>query len=281
MNRRNHFTKEDIAAFAPAEKVGIVATINDDNIPHLSLLTSIMAHGENTVTIGEFCRGVSKTYMQKKNNISFALLTMDKRLWRGRARWTELKQEGPEYEIYNQQPMFRYNTYFGINTVHYLDLLEIEGPESLPIWKIITSAIKTKLAKGGASTAPEEQVMKDFAVNLFNKLDSLKFLSWMGDEGFPVIIPIIQCQASDTGRLFFHPGPYGEELNRIADGSEVTVFGLTMQMEDVLVRGTYRAPKRYRGIRGAAVDISWVYNSMPPNHGQIYPKVPLETVTEF
>ena len=29
------------------------------------------------------------------------------------------------------------------------------------------------------------------------------------------------------------------------------------------------------------VDIEWVYNSMPPAHGQIYPEVPLEPVIEF
>jgi hypothetical protein len=29
------------------------------------------------------------------------------------------------------------------------------------------------------------------------------------------------------------------------------------------------------------LDIDWVYNSMPPSHGQIYPEVELEAVTDF
>jgi hypothetical protein len=61
----------------------------------------------------------------------------------------------------------------------------------------------------------------------------------------------------------------------------VTVFCLTMQMEDVLARGTFNGYSRYRGITLGTLDIDWVYNSMPPNHGRIYPPVPLERVVNF
>jgi len=281
MNTRDYLTAEDITAFTPAEKVGIVATVNDDNLPHISLLTSLMGEKEKMLTIGEFSTGLSKGYMTRNKKIAFALLTMDKHLWRGRAIWNHLSKEGPRYEEYNQQPMFRYNTYFGINTVHYLDLVDIEGPAPLPMGGIIASAVKTIAAKGGAAAKGKETILKPFALELFNKLDAMKFLAAIDDEGFPFIIPVIQCQAADTGHLFFHPGPFGHELDKIAEGTPVALFGLTMQMEDVLVRGTYRTPKRYRGIKGAVIDIDWVYNSMPPNHGQIYPKVPLEAVKEF
>ena len=74
---------------------------------------------------------------------------------------------------------------------------------------------------------------------------------------------------------------YGEELQHILPGQTVAVFGLTMKMEDVLVRGTFNGVKRLRGIQTGSVDIGWVYNSMPPCHGQIYPPVTLEPVTEF
>jgi hypothetical protein len=51
-------------------------------------------------------------------------------------------------------------------------------------------------------------------------------------------------------------------------------------MQSVLVRGAFS------GLRGrlppsGAVAVDWVYNSMPPGHGQIYPPVPLEEVRDF
>jgi len=56
---------------------------------------------------------------------------------------------------------------------------------------------------------------------------------------------------------------------------------MTMGIEDVLVRGPFSGFKRYRGLPLGTVDIEWVYNSMPPCHGQIYPQVALKPVTEF
>ena len=41
----------------------------------------------------------------------------------------------------------------------------------------------------------------------------------------------------------------------------------------MLVRGTFRGFRRYRAVSLGTVDIEWVYNSMPPAHGQIYPEV--------
>lgn len=281
MTIRNNFTEAEMKAFAPAEKLGIISTVTPEGLPHLTLLTSVMTAKPNQLIVGEFCKGKSKEYMQQSAKIGFAILTLDKKLWRGKAQWTHLKKEGPEYEIYNNQPMFRYNTYFGINTVHYFDLKETTEGSSLPLFSIVQSTLLTKLAKGGSAKGSADRVLSCFGEKLFNGLDSIKFLSFIGDDGFPVIIPAIQCQAADSSRLAFHPGAFGDELNMLKPGMKIAMFGLTMQMEDVLVRGIFSGYSRYRGINLGALDIDWVYNSMPPNHGQIYPPVPLKRVVNF
>ncbi len=281
MTTKKSFTETDMKAFAPSEKVGIIATVTPEGLPHLSLLTSVMAVKPDQLIIGEFCKGVSKDYMQRTRKIGFAILTLDKKLWRGFALWTHLQKEGPEYEIYNQQPMFRYNTYFGINTVHYLDLIYTTPGRALPLRSVVGSALLTKLAKGSAAKAGAKRVLTYFGEHLFNGLESLKFLSFIGEDGFPVIIPVIQCQAADASRLAFHPGAFGDELTLLKPGMTVSVFCLTMQMEDVLVRGIFNGYARHRGVKLGTMDIDWVYNAMPPNHGQIYPPVPLQRVVNF
>ena len=177
--------------------------------------------------------------------------------------------------------MFRYNTYFGINTVHYFDLKETTDGRTLPLASVVKSALLTKMAKSSAAKRNSERVLSYFGENLFNGLDSIKFLSFIGNDGYPVIIPVIQCQAADSRRLAFHPGAFGAELNMLKPGMTVAVFCLTMQMEDVLVRGIFNGYLRYRGVKLGTLDINWVYNSMPPNHGRIYPPVPLERVVNF
>ena len=281
MTTRKTFTENEIKTFAPAEKIGLVACTNPDGNIHMTLITSIMAASPRQLTLGQFCSGLSKWYMQEKPNLGFLIMSMNKRLWRGKARWTHKRSEGPEYEFYNNQPMFRYNTYFGINTVHYLDLLETTAEEKLPMTAIIPAAMITRLTKGAAATGKNTPILKPFAEDLFNRLDSLKFLACFGDDGFPRIIPIIQCQAADSRRLVFSCQPFHAELQTIAANTTIAIFGLNLKMQSVLVRGIFQGFHRHRGARLGVLDIDWVYNSMPPSHGQIFPELKLEPVRAF
>jgi len=281
MKTKTSFSAQEMKAFEPAEKIGLVACVNPDGLPHISLITSIMAPRPDQITLGQFCMGLSKQYIQQNPNVAFLIMTLDKKMWRGRARWTHLKKEGPEYERYNEIPMFRYNTYFGINTVHYLDLIETTARQDLPMPKIILSALLTRLAKAGAGSGLEDRILKPFAEDLFNRLDALKFIAYVGQEEFPVIVPVIQCQAADSRRLAFSPLAFKDELMQIPKATPLAVFGLTMGMEDVLVRGTFRGYHRTTGLNLGTIDVEWVYNSMPPAHGQIYPEVELKPVRDF
>jgi hypothetical protein len=281
MEIKKSFNESEIKSFSKSEKIGIVATINPDGLPHVTLITSIQAIAPEKMTLGEFCKGESKSHIQKNPKIGFLIMTLSKELSRGKAIWTHLKKEGPEYEMYNNQPMFRYNTYFGINTVHYLDLIETSVLEPLPMSKIVKGALQTIFAKGSRKSGVNEKILSHFAETLFNKLDSLKFISYIGRDGFPVIFPVIQAQASDSRTISFAPSAYQDDIAKIPDGADVAVFCIALSMEDVLIRGKYHAPERSRGIKLASVDINWVYNSMAPNHRQIYPEVPLAAVENF
>ncbi len=281
VNTRDAFTEDDMRAFEPTEKIGLVASMNPDGLPHITLITTMQATNPKQLILGQFSIGLSKQYIQENNNIAFLIMTLDRSMWRGKARWTHLAKDGPEYEMLNRKPMFRYNTYFGINTVHYLDLIETSARESLPMPGIILAALLTKFSKGGAQTSIEERILNPFGEGIFNQLDSLKFISYIGDDGYPKLIPLIQCQAADSRRLAFSPLVYGDELRAIPQGKEVAVFGMTMGMEDILIRGTFRGFKSRRFIELGTIDIEWVYNSMPPAHGQIYPEVDIKSVTHF
>ena len=279
--KKNSFSQAEIDTFKPAEKIGLVASVNPEGKVHITLITSIMASGPQQMTLGQFCNGRGKWYIQENNKLSFLIMTLDRQLWRGRARWTHKRFDGPEYEIYNEQPMFRYNTYFGINTVHYLDLVDTTGQAPLPMGRIIPAAVFTMLARGAAKSHKSQRILKPFAEKLFNGLSSLKFLSYLRSDGFPAIIPVIQCQAADSTRLVFSSFAFQDELAEIPAGAEVAVHCLNLQMQSVLIRGTFNGFQRHRLFKVGTIDIDWVYNSMPPIHEQIYPEIKLKPVVDF
>ncbi len=281
MKSRHEFLQNEIEKFLPNEKIGLIATKNREGLPHISLITSLLALSPRRMAFGEFSNGLSKKHVAERPETGFLIMTMDRKMWRGKARWTGSKREGDEYVMFNEKPMFRYNTYFGINTVHYLDLVETTAEEALPLGAVARGALLTRLAKGGAATGKPDRILRTRGQEMFNDLATLKFLAYVGDDGFPALIPVIQCQAADSRRLAFTASAYGDELAGIPRGKVTAVFALTLKMEDLLVRGTYNGITRTRGIKIGTLDIDWVYNSMPPAHGQVYPEVPLSPVTSF
>lgn len=275
------FSNEDILAFEPAMKIGLLATVTPEGLPHLTMISSLKAGSDATLTWGQFTEGVSKQYVHNNPKTAFLIMTLDKRVWRGKARWTHAAQGGPEYEWYNNVPMFRYNAYFGIHTVHFMDLLGHTGQQPLPMNAIIAAAIQSVLASKLLGRRADQPVMNLWTRTLFNKLDNLKFLAWVNEDGYPWIIPVIQAQAKDSQHLVISTGAFGDELAILPPGIPVAVLGLALTMEDVLVRGKYLGIERRAGMRCAVVKTDWAYNPMPPVPGQIYPPLALETVTRF
>ncbi|HVN72514.1 MAG TPA: pyridoxamine 5'-phosphate oxidase family protein [Desulfomonilia bacterium] len=274
------FDEKDLKQFEPEAKVGLIATVNPDGLPHVTLITALQAKTPEKLIWGQFSEGMSKQNVLTNPKTGFAIMTMDKSLWRGKALYTHRTGSGEDYEMFNNKPMFRYNAYFGIHTVHYMDLVETYGRESLPLVRIGVGSILA-LAGKSAVKSRGNRILKPWAEGLFRRLDTIKFLSYVGQDGFPAIIPLIGCQAADSTRLTFSPLAYKEELEALKKGGTVAVFGLTMDMEDVLVRGMFTGFEKHRGITLGCVDINWVYNSMPPKPGQIYPEIEIKPVVNF
>jgi len=281
MKSFKRFNIHDMKEFEPEAKVGLIATINPEGLPHITLITALQAKNPSQVIWAQFSEGMSKKNVRTNPRTAFLIMTLEKALWRGKASWTHCAREGEDYEMFNGKPMFRYNSYFGIHTVHYMDLVETFGRERLPLASIAAASLLTMAARSGARTGTESPILKPWGEALFNGLSSLKFISWVGEDGFPSLVPLLQCRASDSRRLVFSTAAYGRELKAIKKGTAVAVFGLTMDMEDILIRGIFTGLARHRGIRLGAIDIEWVYNSMPPVPGQIYPEVKIERVVSF
>jgi len=276
MEKYYSFSETDQQAFALSAKIGIIGTVSKDRLPHLTIITTLFTKDDHQLVMGQFTEGLSKTNIMAEPKMSFLMLTPDKKLWRGKALLTHSVHEGEEYEMMNNIPLFRYNSYFGVHTVHYMNLIEFYGSEKLPMASVIISALITKIMKPFFRTSGKERILKPWAEKLFSSLDTVKFLSYIGVDGYSVIIPVIQCQPAGSTRLIFSQMAYKNELKRVPDNADVAILGFNMQMENCLVRGKFR---RMNGT--GCIDINWVYNSMPPKPEQIYPPVELKAVDVF
>jgi hypothetical protein len=270
------FSPADIKAMEPMTKVGLLATVNSAGQPHLTLISSLQANVPTQMIFGQFTEGLSKVQIQADPRAGFLVMTLDRELWRGKATFSHTARQGPEFEMYNHTPMFRYNAYFGVHTVYYMDLVAHSGRQPLPMGPIVLSALKTILARSLAGRGSGTEVLNPWTRALMNKLDNLKFLAYVDADGYPTIVPIIQAQTASTEHILFSISVYSDELAAIPQGAIVAVFGMSLDMEDVLLCGEYLGVHRTGGVRCGTVQVNWVYNPMPPKPQQIYPQVSLE-----
>src|SRR4030042_2976750 len=275
------FSQEDILSTQPAMKIGLLATVTSEGLPHVTLISSLMACASKQLAFGQFTEGLSKQHILNNPKTGFLIMDLDKNLWRGKATFTHSTKEGAEYDYFNNVPMFRYNAYFGIHTVYYLDLLSHTGKEPLPMNRIILAAIQTMLARTLGRKPGKDEVLNPWTRLFLNKLDNLKFIAWVGDDGYPVIIPAIQTQCLDRQHILFLTSVYIDELTAIPVGVDVAIFSMALTMEGVLLRGKYLGMRRLAGIKAGIVEVDWVYNPMPPVPGQIYPPVKLQAVEKY
>ena len=261
------FSEQDIASLRPEMKVGLLATINHEGLPHITLLSSLQAVSPTRLTFGQFIEGLSKSFVRENPRTGFLVMTLQREVWRGKARFSHTAQRGPEFDDYNRVPMFRYNAYLGIHTVYYLDLVEQGGREGLPMGSIVSAALATSAARLFSRHAGGENALNPWTRRLFNGMGNPKFISWLGTDGYPRIVPVFQAQAAAAGRIIFSIRAYGDELEAIPRGAPVAAFGMTLSMEDVLARGTFRGIRRIGPSRCGILDVDWVYNPMPPLPG--------------
>lgn len=275
------FPFSDIERMNVDMKVGILGTVTPEGLPHLTLITTLQACAPCTLVWGQFTEGRSKVHVGQNPKTGFLVMTLERELWRGKALFTHKAKDGVEHAQYNNIPMFRYNAYFGVHTVYYMDLVSTYGREALPMGKVVISAVGSMLARALTRSSDGQEALNPWTRGLLNKLDNLKFLGYVDADGYPAIIPVIQAQAADSRRIIFSGGAYGDELRAIPPGISMALFGMSFDMEDVLMRGVYQGMQRITGIPCGVLEVDWVYNSMPPAPGQIYPPVELRAVKDF
>ncbi len=273
------FTQKDIRDLNVELKVGVLGTVTPQGLPHLTLLSSIQPCTPKIVTWGQFTEGTSKQYILKNPKTGFLIMSLGKEVWRGKAIYREKRKNGPEYDNYNNMNMFRYNAYFGVHTVYYMDLVELHGRQALPMGKVISAAVATMVARILGKKDKKATAINTWGQNLLNKVDNLKFLGYVDGDEYPQIIPVVQLQVLDANHLIFALGAYGEEIKAIPQGVQVAMLGMSFDMEDVVTRGTYLGIRRVGGVKCGVLEVEWVYNPMPPAPGQIYPKLELQEIS--
>ncbi len=275
---------EAIEAFEPDAKIALLATIDEGGLPHLTLITSLAAKDATTLTFGQFCEGQSKRNLAERPEAAFLVMTRDRRLWTGRARWRGKTRQGEDYEAYNRRPMFRYNAYFGIHTVHYLDVVRVDESQRLSLPRLALSAMRPALGRlrlRSSEAAPAAVPLRSWTRRLFARPGTLAFTAHVAEDGWPSITPLVTVSVAGTSAVRIATSGRGRALESLPEEHPLALLALNLQMESVLLRGRLAPAVGVPRRRYRRLSVDWVYNSMPPKQGVVYPRARLRPVEQF
>lgn len=270
----NKVDPKDMKDFDNPYKIALIAMDEGNGDVHMCLVSSLTNKGDDKMMFGEFIRGISKDLIYKFPKTGFLIMSIGRDFWTGKMDFTHSVTEGEDYTKMNEYPLFRFNTYFGVHTIHYADLREISARKALNMAGVIANAVWVMIAKGANAGDKAKKVLRPWARKFLNGLITLKFIGYMGEDGYPKIVPIIQAQTASDSRLVFTRAPYSKMLKDLKEHARVSVYGMSLEMEVVLVKGDYHKGRFGLGI----VDIDKVFNPAPPKTGYIYPELSNEAV---
>ena len=259
------FTEEEIKYFDNPYKVAIIATVDEDGDIHMFNASTLMNKGDDEMMFGEFVRGKSKKLIYKNPKTGFFIMSVDQHFWTGTMDFTHSVTEGEDYVYMNQYQLFRFNTYFGVCEVHYADLKNISEMQKLNLPAVIANAVKVMAMKPFHAGDKTKKMLRPWAEKFMSGLITLEFLGFMGEDGYPHIVPIIQAQAASSSRIFFTKAPYSKMMKGLKDGDRVGIYGFSLDMEATHVNGVF-----HEGPLGTCyVDIDKLYATAPPISGEI------------
>lgn len=259
------FTEEEKKYFDNPYKVAIIATVDEDGDIHMFNASTLMNKGDDEMMFGEFIRSKSKKLIYQNPKTGFFIMSVDQHFWTGNMTFTHSLLEGEDYVYMNQYQLFRFNTYFGVCEVHYADLNSISEMKKLNLPGVIANALRVMAMKPFYKGDQTKKMMRPWAEKFMNGLITLEFLGYMGEDGFPKIVPIIQAQAAGANRIFFTRAPYGDMMKDLKDGMRCGIYGFSLDMEATHYNGVF-----HEGPGGTGyLEIDKVYATAPPISGEI------------
>lgn len=275
-------TSIDFSIFDDEKTLDFIATVNADNSPHITVFSSVMKYDERTLMFGEYCRGVSKSNLTRNRKAAIFALSSDKRFVRGRLQWREKRNAGPEHELFNNIPRFRYNATYGYEWVHLLAIEELEGPFPFPAAEEANAAIARTAEIVSAYPARNEKKALSYAMrSLLEPANAVKLLAYVAEDGYPRLIYAPQAQPAGSDALVLAADFSGNDLKKIPDKAEVSLFSFVPKLaSSILVKGPLT-----REVAGGAeisrLDITRIYNGNTPKAGYVFPLEPVETIRRF
>jgi hypothetical protein len=219
-------------------KIGLLATVNPQGLPHLTLIPACGQHA-HAVDLWPVHRGHEQGHLRQNPTGRLSDHDPRRNLWRGKATFTHTARQGPSSSCITTSRCFATTPTLACTPSTTWTWWSTAGRGSPAHGPVVCGGGADDGRASWARRRGAGEAMNLWTQALLNKLGNLKFLAYVDGTATRCIVPVIQAQAANAGEVLFAD----ERLCRGSDepspggGPAAASWGMSLQMEDVLLRG--------------------------------------------
>jgi len=275
------YTIDQMCAMQGRVGRSFIGTIDEDQIPRITIISSLALWDDKTLVFGDVIKGISKVNFKKRPTTFTAIINNE--LTTVYATWQSEAIAGEKFELMNNLRTVRYNPTGGFARIHSFKLEkyvcngwpldEQEQKRS----KEETCQLASKIKCDSDAVA-----LNVFAYRIATSEHSVKMLCYINEEGYPIVIPTSQALPISKNKIVFRTTPLNDDFKKLAPGAKIAIIfydGINEQ-GCILVQGVYSS-EYIEGLEMGILDIEKVYCSSGQTPQYIYPMDPLKLHVVF
>lgn len=245
-----------------------LATVNDKGEPNVVLVATIRPNGEDRMAFGDFL--LNKTAGNLDGNPKTAVLVMTEQLewWSMTTDFSGWEETGELVETFNSSDLFRYNAYTGIRRAGKLDNAKIIETGKVGKLGLALDFGMTGLSKNFLKSNGKTEKMPMPVAEKFSRIQAVKILSYVREDGYPVCLPLMSSQPIDSANLVFGLGCTPDLIKDMPEKTFCAVNVVTFDPVSYQIKGTFQG---YAGTlfgKKGVINVEQVWCTSPPLCGE-------------
>lgn len=240
-----------------------LATRSPDGVPNVVPVVSLQPADDqpDIVFFGNFLLRKTIRNLEQDPRVGILVITPSLRGWILTGDFLEFQRSGPYVERQMSGSLLRYNAYTGIRNAGVIRLRSISGEFTIPRLKVLFDFLLGRLAGLGSRAGKSPGIEVPLATRReFGRMTAVKVLAWIGEHGYPTVVPCLSLQPSGHRALAGWRAPHG--LPMPPAGARASANLLTLGAV------SYQAKGRWTGGRLAgSLQVEEVYAGGPPLPG--------------
>ena len=239
-----------------------LATRNSDGIPNVVPVISILPADDkpDTLFFGNFLLRKTIQNLEQDTRVGILVITQQLRGWMLQADFQEFQRTGKYVDQQMYSSLLRYNAYTGIRNAGVMHVRSVQGTFRISKLQVLKDYLLARLASiakaspSGRGTTIPLPVRQEF-----NKMAAVKVLTWIGEDGYPLVVPALSLQPAGAQSLICWKEM---RIPEPPQGALVAANILTLEAVSYQIKGRWTS-----GERTGTVETNEFYAGGPPIPG--------------